>query len=157
MPGLEDPSGLLRRVILSDVELVAQVAPTTPAGTDFSSSLISLGSPGYNGTSAWIEATLNPVARFIQNNNAIEVQGNPPYTSGVHAFLQRIRIGDGPHVAFYAAGMSEGATVTAAYFLASRWSYLYRRFGDRENFCLVLEVVAANPTTPKILLERGEG
>jgi hypothetical protein len=156
VPGLDDPSGLLRRVILSDVELVAQVAPTTTDGTDFSSSLISLGSPGYNGASAWIETTLHPVARFIQDNGAIEVQGNPPYTSDLHAFLQRIRIGDGPRVAFYAAGMSAGSTVTAAFFLASRWSYLYRRFGDRENFCLVLEVVPANPTSPKILLERGE-
>jgi hypothetical protein len=157
VPGLDDPSGLLRRIALADVELDTQVARITAQGTDSASSFVALGSPTYNGASGWIETALTPVARFINDNQSIEVAGNPPFSGPLHGFVQRRRIGDGLPAAFYAAGMSEGATVAAALFLASRWAYLHRRYGTRENFCVVLKANPENPNNPRILLERGEG
>lgn len=156
VPGLSDAPGPLRRVFLADVDLEAAASPVDSAQRDTGGSLIAVGSPGYNGISLWIENSLHAPGRFIQENSAIEVSGVQPFTDPLHCFVQRVRIADGPAMAFYAAGMTERATQCAQYFLATRWAYLRERFGDRENFCVVLLSDPHDYRRYTELLARGE-
>lgn len=156
VPGLTDAPGPLRHVFLADVDLEAAASPVDPAQRDTGGSLIAVGSPGYNGISLWIERTLRAPSRFIRENSAIEVSGVQPFTDLLHCFVQRVRIGDGPAMAFYAAGISEVATQCALHFLATRCAYLRGRFGDRENFCVVLRADPHDYRRHTEVLARGE-
>ena len=157
VPGVDEQPGLLRKILLSDVTVEAAVSPLTTREIDRTCSVVSFGSPGYNVVSAWIEDQLHSPGRCsVDDRPGIFVPGVEPFTDLLVGFVQRIRIGDGPAVAFYTAGRTEQATKAAAYFLASRWRYLRGRFGNRENFCVVLKADPGDHRRHTILLECGE-
>jgi hypothetical protein len=160
VPGIQEQPGLLRKLLLLDVHVEAAVAPIARAEIDHASSLLALGSPGYNAVSGWIEEVLGSLGRFTVDYSAIElpgVEGTDRFTDPLDAFCQRVRIGDGPDVAFYLAGISEVATKAAAYFLASNWERLNKQFGGRENFCVVLKADRSGDYRAcAIQVERGE-
>jgi hypothetical protein len=157
IPGLqEQPGSYWRSILLSDVSLSASPSPLNPGEIDKSSTFICFGSPAYNGVSKWVEEDLHPFSRFIKDNSAIEVTGVPPFSDPLHGFVQRYRIGDGPAKAFYVAGPSAQATNASAYYLAAHWKDLQRRFGDRENFCVILRAEADDFRKCHILVERRE-
>jgi hypothetical protein len=156
IPALQEQPGFWRHVLLTDVQLEVSPAPLQDSEIEKGCSILCFGSPGYNVASKWIEDTLNPVARFIPSGLAIEVDGVAPFTDALTGFAQRIRIGDGAAAAFYVAGMSEAATMAAAYYLASEWEQLDATFGTRKNFCVVLKAEPLDYRNYTVVLERRE-
>lgn len=156
VPALQEQPGFWRNLLLSDLQIEAVPAPVNPADIDRSSSVLSFGSPGYNSVSRWIEQDFHSLGRFTQNNPAIVVSGVAPFSDPLHGFVQRVRIGDGPAMAFYVAGISEQATKASAHYLAAHWDRLQATFGNRQNFCVVLKAEPGDYTKCAILLERRE-
>jgi hypothetical protein len=155
VPSLQEQPGFLRNLLFSDIKVEISPSPLRKDGIDRGSSLVSFGSPGYNVVSQWIEDELHAVGRFVvPDMTAVEVDGVPPFRGGLSGFVQRVRIDDGPTMAFYVAGVSELATKASAYYLASRWEDLQRRFGNRENFCVVIRVASDDFRKCTVLLER---
>jgi hypothetical protein len=139
VPALQEQPGFLRRILLSDVNIMASPSPLNKAAIDMASSVLCFGSPGYNEVSKWVEQDLHALGRFTDDNKAIVVSGVAPFSDLLHGFVQRCRIGSGSGRAFYVAGPSAQATKASAYYLAAHWDNLYRRFGDRTNFCVILK------------------
>jgi len=156
VPALQEQPGLWRHVFFADVDIVASPAPISANEIEKESSMISFGSPAYNCVSGWIETDLHALGRFIQDNRSIEVANVPAFRDPMHCFVQRVRIGDGPSKAFYVGGMNEPSTQAAAYYLLASWEKLRDRYGDRENFCIVLKGEPNDYTKATILLERRE-
>jgi hypothetical protein len=154
VPSLQEQPGFLRNLLLSDVKVEISPSPLRKEDIDRGSSLVSFGSPGYNVVSQWIEDELRAVGRFVPDMAAVEVDGIQPFHGMLSGFIQRVRIQDGPTMAFYVAGVSERATKAAAYYLASRWEDLQRRFGNRENFCVVIRAANDDFRNCTVLLER---
>jgi hypothetical protein len=148
--------GYFRNLLFSDVKLEPKLSPLSANGIDRSSSLIAFGSPAYNVVSGWIQSELHSLGTFSIDSQTINVGGLPPLTEVNTAFLQRARI-TASTFAFYAAGFSSLGTRAAVYYLASRWERLHRRFGERENFIVVLRAIDERDHRKHIvLLERGE-
>lgn len=156
VPALQEQPGFWRNILLSDLQIEAAPSPVNPADVQRSSSLVSFGSPGYNSVSFWVENSLQSLGHFIQQNSAIELSGVPQFADPLDGFVQRVRIGDGPAVAFYVAGMSEQATKASAYYLAAHWQLLQGAFGNRQNFCIVLKADTGDYRKCVVLLERRE-
>jgi hypothetical protein len=128
VPGLSSQPGILKYLSVSDVQVVVQPSPLREEDIDKTSTIVTFGSPGYNVVSEWVQRTLNPRMRFTNDNSAIAVNGLPNITDGQQSFVQRIYDPDSKRWVFYTAGLSELGTIGAAYFLASRWRLLYKKF-----------------------------
>ena len=156
LPGAQDQPGVLSKLLLSDAVVQATITPDDVRQIDSQASIVSFGSPGYNEVSRWIEQDRGSLGRFTNDNSEISVAGGTRHESALNAFVQRVRIGDADRRAFYVAGMSEIATKGAAHFLATRWDYLAERFGNRENFCVVIHVSGQDYRHHSIVAEHGE-
>ncbi len=156
VPGLQGQPGILRRLLLIDVTVDAQVAPRAIDLIDATSSFVSFGSPGYNHVSLWVEQELHSIGRFVNDNIGIQIPSTPALTDSLTGFVQRTLLPGRARAAFYVAGISSQATLAAAYFLVSHWQYLRKRFGDQENFCVVLRADPTDYQRTTILMERGE-
>lgn len=130
-----------RRIVLDDVVVEAFPAQHTLTDFDRSTSFVTLGSPGYNGVSGWIERNRSIFAQFADDNKMISING-VNVQSDAHpnlAFLQKLSMHADGRVAFYAAGITEISTLSAYKMLIDEWSELRRQFGNRE-FCVVFSV-----------------
>jgi hypothetical protein len=154
VPSLQEQPGFWRNLLLSDVKIEISASPLNKEDIDRASSLVAFGSPAYNVVSQWIENDLHVMGRFTPEMKGVEVEGVAPFRGMLVGFVQRVRIHDGPAMAFWVAGVSEQATKAASYYLASGWSTLKNRFGDRENFCVVIKAAAGDFTKCSVLLER---
>ncbi|MBI4811099.1 MAG: hypothetical protein HY800_06625 [Ignavibacteriales bacterium] len=127
-PGLSSQPGILKYLSVSDVEVVVAPSPLREDDIDKTSTIVTLGSPGYNIVSEWVQRSLNPRMRFTNDNSAITVNGLPNITDGRQSFVQRIYDADNKRWVFYTAGLSELGTIGAAYFLVSRWRFLSKKY-----------------------------
>jgi hypothetical protein len=143
VPGLSSQPGILRYLLVSDIQVVIAPSPVRQEDIDRTSTIVTLGSPGYNIVSEWVERTLNPRIRFTNDNSAITVNGLPNITDDSQSFIQRIYDPSNKRWVFYTAGLSEFGTIGAAYFLASRWRHLYKKFVTHK-FEHVISVNAQN-------------
>jgi len=153
VPGVSSQPGLLKWLLISDVEVVPLVSPLTEGNIDTSTTAICLGSPGYNLVSGWAER-LGAICRFANDNTALSMRGLPPLTDTRQGFVQRVVSPDA--TCFYVAGPSELATNGAAYFLATQWRYLRQRFGDDRSFCVIVQISDQDLRVNAIVVERME-
>ncbi len=153
VPGVSSQPGLLKWLLISDVEVVPLVSPLTEENIDTSTTAICLGSPGYNLVSGWAER-LGAIGRFTNDNTALSMRGLPPLTDARQGFVQRVVSPDA--TCFYVAGPSELATNGAAHFLATRWRYLRQRFGDDRSFCVIVQISDQDFWVNAIVVERME-
>lgn len=112
----------------ADVEVVVQVSPASTADMDRASTLITIGSPGYNCVSEAVEQWGAP-ARFAADNGLLQLQDGTPLDVMAGA-LQRVVHPSTGQVAFYAAGPTAPGTSAAAQTLIRDWKQL-RKLGDR--------------------------
>jgi hypothetical protein len=154
VPSLQEQPGFWHNLLFSDVKVEISASPLKKEDIDHASSLVAFGSPGYNVVSQWIENDLHALGKFTPEMTGIEVDGVAPFRGMLIGFVQRVRIHDGPAMAFYVAGVSEQATKAAAYYLASAWEDLKNRFGNRENFCVVIKAANGDFRKCSVLLER---
>lgn len=143
VPGLSSQPGILKYLSVSDVQVVVAPSPLREDDIDKTSTIVTLGSPGYNIVSEWVQRSLNPRIRFSNDNSAITVNGLPNIADGRQSFVQRIYDADNKRWVFYTAGLSELGTIGAAYFLASRWRSIFKKFGT-DKFEHVISVNAQN-------------
>jgi hypothetical protein len=85
---------------------------------------------------------------------AIVVEGVPPLTENTYGFVERIFDHNNKRSVFYAAGISELATVGAASFLIAEWTRLHRRYGDKTNFLVVLRFTPNDHRHWSIIFEK---
>jgi len=135
--------GALKSVRFDDVD--CHIAPSPARADDVSRSrtIVTLGSPGYNCVSEWVESSFDPLCRFAADMGSIDAPNGP--ATNVHSgMLVRACHPTTGQVAYYAAGPSELATVTAANYLVENWRKLARHYPRSMPFCLVLQ---ADPST----------
>lgn len=144
IPGLSNQPGILKHLFVSDVKVIILPSPLKEEDIDRSSTIVTLGSPGYNVISEWTERKLTPRMKFINNNAAIAVNGLPNITDGKQAFVQRLFDSENKRWVFYVAGISELGTIGAAYFLASQWRVLYKMHGTEDQFSHIISVNQQN-------------
>ena len=149
IPGIDTLPGILKKIIISDIDLIIEPSPLERETT-----IISLGSPGYNIASQYIEETLLSIGRFIDQNSAIEIPEALPYRDNLYSFVQRAVNDSTGAIAYYAAGMSSIGTMGAAYFLASKWRYLQNQYGHRQPFCIILRVSPEDYKRHTVVCER---
>ncbi len=140
IPGLSDKPGILKYLMVSDVKVVVLPSPLKEEDIDKTSSMITFGSPGYNVVSQWAERKFVPRMKFVQDNSQIAVDNLPNIADGKQSFVQRLYDSDNKRWVFYTAGLSELGTIGAAYFLASQWRKLYKKYGAKDPFSHIISV-----------------
>ena len=66
--------------------------------------------------------------------SAIVLGDVPDITDPTYGFVERVRDPDADRMLFYVAGLSEFSTTGAAYFLASEWRSLKKKYSDEQSF-----------------------
>ena len=135
--------------VSADVEVLP--APPQPAGIDHEGTVVTLGSPGYNVVSGHIETTCGSPVRFTQDNAAIQLPGNLTIQNGRQSVVVRLQSGD--RYWFYAAGVSEGGTAAAAFYLAKHWRRLYRVYRKSPSFYVVIEFSGTDFRNTRVVAE----
>ena len=151
LPGGVAQPAWAKALLFINADVIVQAAPSTAAAIDPEGSVVSLGSPGYNTVSAAIEQNCQSPVRFAPGNTAIQLPGNLTTTNPRQCFVVRLRAGG--RFWFYAAGLSETGTAAAAYYLASAWRRLDRRYRTSPSFFLVLEISGDDFRNSRIISE----
>ena len=155
IPGIESQPGFLRWLLISDVAVEILPSPLSTAEVERNSTYITVGSPGYNIASKRVEASLRSLGRFTQDNRALELPGVPLQQDSRCSFVQRVLDQTTGQTAFYVAGMSILGTKGAAYFLATQWKYLAKKYPNNKPFCIMLRILSDDACKHEILYERG--
>lgn len=156
IPSLSDSPSFLSKIVFADISVSIIPSPLLASEIESSSSIISFGSPGYNLVSEEIEKNHNSIVRFVDNNNAIQVQNVPVMVNSSNGFIQRIVTNSTAckRNLFYVAGLSENGTIGAANYLIKNWKSLSKRYKKDESFIIVLTIPSDNLDNYTIALER---
>ncbi len=155
LPALFDKPGVLRSLFVADVEVQIQQSPLSAQEMDSVASIVTLGSPGYNVVSGYVETVLHSEATFdLTTTGAIKVSGLSPITDTAYGFVERVVDRANNRPVFYAAGLSELGTVGAAYYLAIHWPRLWRKYKSKDNFLVMLKIDARDPTLATVIFEK---
>ena len=155
IPGLAEQPGFFKWLLVSDVAVEALPSPSHVSEVEKASTFIAVGSPAYNSASLRLEQTLNPLARFNDQYSGFKLDDVPDITDTRCSFVLRVFDQTSEQTAFYVAGMSALGTTGAAYFLATRWGYLAKKYKDSKPFCVVLRIPGDDPRTHEVLFEKG--
>lgn len=156
-PSFADKPGILSKLLVSDAQVQIFPAPFNPENLEYSASVISLGSPGYNTASAFIEQWGDSQARFVSGFQAVAVEGIQPESNTLYGFIERIYDADKQRSLFYVAGLSELGTAGAAYYLATHWHKIRKQFGDSKNFIVMLRFDPGDYTRQPVEVYAKEG
>lgn len=154
VPSLSDRSGFLSKILISDVQVQIRPSPLNEGEIETSCSYITLGSPGYNITSKHAESTMHSRAHFQNDNQEMVVGDAPADNDTTHGFVERIIDRDNGRAIFYAAGLSELATIGATHFLVQQWEQLRWRYGNDRPFTVMLRFDPADYRRWSIVFER---
>jgi hypothetical protein len=133
----------------ADVEILP--SPEGETHPDPEGTVVALGSPGYNNVSREIENSCRSPIRFVRENSAIELPGDFKITSGHQGVIVRLECLD--RYWFYAAGMSEHGTAAAAYYLATGWRRLHKRYKRAPSFFVVVEFPGTDFRSCRVISE----
>lgn len=156
VPGLTDQPGFLKWLLVSDVTVEVQPAPSQASEVDNTATFIAVGSPAYNSASLEVEQALHPLARFNAEYSGFSL--DPAHLTTdltTCSFVQRAHDPVSGRTAFYVAGMSSLGTAGAAYFLAHRWSELEKEYKSTKAFCIVLRISESDRRAHQVLFEKG--
>lgn len=155
VPSLKSQPGILQWLLISDVLVEAIISPRDENQIEKTSTFISMGSPGYNSASKYIEDKFNPLCKFANDNAAFKVQGiDIPINDLQCSFVQKSVNSQSGQVAYYVAGMSALGTTGAAQFLATNWNHLSRKYPKNKPFCIVLKITSTDTRKYEILFEK---
>jgi hypothetical protein len=138
LPSFSDGSSILRKLLISDVQVQLMPSPHEQGQPEQLTSFITLGSPMYNTISCFVESGLHSKVQFQEDARAILVEAVPPITDTSYGFIERIVDRERKRSIFYAAGLAKLGTAGAAHFLATEWKRLNRKYGDNTNFVVML-------------------
>jgi hypothetical protein len=154
IPGAENLPGILKWLLISDIAVSVAASPVEEGEIDRCSTLITVGSPGFNRASRRVEQALHSLARFVEDNRALQLGDGPPVTDPRCAFVQRAVDQATCQVAFYVAGPASLGTTGAAYYLVSEWKRLSKRFPGSQPFCVMLRITSDDAKQYEVLFER---
>ena len=152
VPGTTEQPGFLKWLQLSDVDVEFFPSPFDESEIERDSTIIAVGSPGYNVASSYVEDSLHSIGRFTNDNNAITLEGSSPLHGDHYAFVQRA--GNTKPPAFYVAGISSQATTGAVRFLVNHWRDLNGKYPGGKPFCVMLRVASEDGSKYQIVYER---
>src|SRR6266511_4964608 len=89
VPGTNEQPGFLKWLQLSDVAVEFVPSPFNEAEIERDSTVIAVGSPGYNRASSYVEDSLHSIGQFTNDMNAITLAGASPLHGDHYAFVQR--------------------------------------------------------------------
>jgi hypothetical protein len=113
--------------------------PASKEEIEHNSTLIVIGSPGYNLVSKAVELDFNAPVRFASDNCELATRAGVPIGGAAFGVVQRVKDRTAGQVAFYLAGPSAEGTTAAANYLLQEW----RRLAKRHRRCEFYEVVQA--------------
>lgn len=135
LPNVVEGYGIFRKLLVSDTQVTVQASPLSLSPTDTDDSkgtVITVGGPGYNSVSHWVQNTLHSKARFT--DQGIVIADERTISHGLEGFVERlIDSTSGRHI-YYVAGRSESATLGALYYLCKRWKHLNATYGTNNPF-----------------------
>jgi hypothetical protein len=135
--------------VSADVEV--RPAPIQPQAIDQQGTVIAFGSPGYNSVSGHIETACGSAVHFTPGNTAIQLPGGLTVQDPLQSVVVRLKSGD--RYWFYAAGLSEGGTAAAAFYLARHWRRLDRVFRKSPSFYVLVELSGADFRNTRVIAE----
>lgn len=154
MPALSDSPSILSKVLFADIKVITTPSIDNVNAIEATTSIISLGSPGYNLVSSNLEDNNNSIVRFSTTMAEILIDKLPNITDLTNGFIQRIVDNEQGRSLFYAAGLSELGTVGAANFLAVNWKKLYKKYKGDKSFLIMLRFTNKDPNNWTIDFER---
>lgn len=154
IPSLETLPGFLKRIAIADIDLKIEPSPLNEDTVEKDTTIIALGSPGYNIASKYIESSLHSLGKFTPQNDAVEIPGTSPWKDILVSFVQRAKNNSSGTIAFYAAGMSSIGTMGASHFLTSKWQDLQDKYGNDKPFCIILKISPEDHTQYRIICEK---
>lgn len=144
IPGINSLPFLLKQLLNSDIEVEVLPSPLTVGEVEKEISIISIGSPGYNIASSYIEKDCHSKGVFVDDNQALSLSRDQKFTD-IHAgFIQRAINTNTGQFTFYVAGMTSRGSTGAALYLASKWKYLANKYPNSEPFCIIINVTSAD-------------
>lgn len=144
----------MKNLLLSDVHIGLEPSPLDITTVEKMKTIISMGSPGYNKASEYIENELHSLGRFVDQNTAIEMSGTPPYDNPLYSYVQRAINTDTGQVAYYVAGITSRGTQGAAFYLLDKWRDLQKKYEDDRPFCVVLKISGEDFKRSEIVASR---
>jgi hypothetical protein len=154
LPFLGDTPEWLKRLSVADVDVNITNSPASFDQIRADVSFISIGSFGYNTASRLIEANAHYNVKFASDGSSIEVRNlSNSESDPTCAFIQRICDPEANRSMFQVAGLSELGTNGAGRYLVRNWKKLHKKYGNKQNFLLMLKFSDFNPDNPTIVLE----
>ena len=153
LPGRAIQPAWLKSLLLTNADAGILPSPVDETHPDPEGTVVALGSPGYNNVSREIENSCRSPIRFVNDNaaTAIELPGGFRINSGRQGVVVRLRCLD--RYWFYAAGMSEHGTAAAAYYLATSWRRLHKRYKKTPSFFVVVEFPGTDFRSCRVISE----
>lgn len=84
----------------------------------------------------------------------IEVSNVSPYHDPLFGFIQRYFDYEKQRNVFYVAGLSDFSTAGCVYYLISNWKKLFKKYGDKTAFVVLIKVDATNNNKCQIVFEK---
>jgi hypothetical protein len=154
IPGADSLPGFLKYLILSGITVNVMASPGSRDDLERSSSIIAIGSPGYNRASEHIETAFHSFARFVSDNRALQLSSNAAVTDPQAGFVQKAVDQVSGQVAFYVAGPSAIGTSGAALYLVTHWKRLAKRYPRNTPFCVMVRTTSQDGRHHEVLYER---
>jgi hypothetical protein len=154
IPGANSLPGFLKYLILSDITVNVMASPDTQDGVERSSTIIAVGSPGYNRVSERVEAAFHSFATFVSDNRAMQLGSNAAVTDLNAGFVQKAIDQSSGQIAFYVAGPSSLGTSGAALYLVTQWKRLAKRYPGNTPFCVMIRTTRDDGRHHEVLFER---
>lgn len=139
LPGRAVQPAWLRSLLLTNADAAVAPAPQAGKRIEGEGTVVALGSPAYNSVSGQIEVACRSPVRFINDNREIELPGGLTVQDPRQGVVVRLECSD--RYWFYLAGISEGGTAAAAFFLATRWKHLHKKYRKIPSFYALVEFV----------------
>jgi len=86
VPSLSDSPSFLSKILFADISIISISSPLNSSEVEAASSIVALGSPGYNVVSSMIENNRNSAVKFINDNSAIQITNVPNITDGANGY-----------------------------------------------------------------------
>jgi len=111
----------------ADVKVEALVSPPSPSELKRAGTVITIGSPGYNVASQFVEENLDPPVRFANDCSELALRSGDRVGDAGSGVAERLVDRTTGQVLFYLAGPSIAGTSAAAKYLVNDWRQLRRR------------------------------
>ena len=90
IPSLSDSHSIFKKILFADIKVTIQPSPINKEEIEANSSILTLGSPGYNLASEYIEHHDSSIVQFDNDNSEIRISNIPNLNDPQIGFIQRL-------------------------------------------------------------------